>query len=103
MSSRKTTAELLEDLELKESQIAARKKALKQRAREEERRARTHRLIEIGAEVESVLGHPIEKEDLPKLRNFLENQERRGYFFSKAMEKTDEALNESVEDEAANL
>lgn len=50
-----------------------------------ERKKRTKRLIEVGAAVESVLKQPIEKEDLPKLINFLEQQEERGNYFSKAM------------------
>ena len=64
-----------EELKMKE------KKLLAQKASEE----RTKRLIEIGAAVESVLKQPIEKEDLPKLINFLEQQEERGNYFSKAM------------------
>ena len=36
-----------------------------------------------------------EKEDIPKLRDFLETQERRGNFFSKAMEKTREQNSEA--------
>ena len=39
----------------------------------------------IGAEVEKTLDRPIEEHDLPKLRRFLENQEIRGCYFSKAM------------------
>ena len=57
-----------EELKMKE------KKLLAQKASEE-----------IGAAVESVLKQPIEKEDLPKLINFLEQQEERGNYFSKAM------------------
>jgi len=37
--------------------------------------------------VESVLGCPIEEEDLPKLIGFLKRQETNGKFFSKAMQK----------------
>lgn len=39
--------------------------------REKERKARTKRLIEIGAVVESVAGHPIEKEQLEKFKQWL--------------------------------
>lgn len=102
MTKRKTTSELIAELELKESQIHERKKALRQREKAEERKARTHRLIEIGAEVESVLGRSVEKEDLPKLRDFLETQERRGNFFSKAMEKT-KMQNGEVENEGVAI
>ncbi len=47
----------------------------------------THRLCQIGGAVESVLGCPIEEEDLPKLIGFLKRQETNGKFFSKAMQK----------------
>ena len=40
-----------------------------------ERRKRTHRLIEIGAEVESVLGRPIPKEELPAFREYMKKAE----------------------------
>lgn len=49
---------------------------------------RTHRLIEIGAAVESVLGRCIELEEIPKLIAFLNKQEANGKFFSKAMQKS---------------
>ena len=48
---------------------------------------RTHRLCQIGGAVESVLGAPIEEEDIPKLIGFLKKQEANGKFFSKAMQK----------------
>lgn len=38
--------------------------------------------------MENILGRPINKEDLPKLKAFLEQQEYRGSFFSKAMSCT---------------
>ena len=53
----------------------------------EESKKRTHRLCQIGGAVESVLGCPIEEEDLPKLIGFLKRQETNGKFFSKAMQK----------------
>lgn len=98
MTKRKSTSELIAELEKKESQIQERKKALRQREKAEERKARTHRLIAIGAEVESVLGRSIEKEDLPQLKDFLETQERRGNFFSKAMGKTNMQNGEAESD-----
>ena len=36
---------------------------------------------------ESVLGYPIEEEDIPKLIGFLKRQEANGRYFSKAMQK----------------
>ena len=53
----------------------------------EESKKRTHRLCQVGGAVESVLGAPIEEEDIPKLIGFLKKQEANGKFFSKAMQK----------------
>lgn len=39
-----------------------------------------------GGAVESVLGRPIEEDELPKLITFLQRQERNGKYFSKAMQ-----------------
>lgn len=45
------------------------------RAREKERKARNHRLIELGAIVESVTGFPIDsKEDKEKFMEWLKNK-----------------------------
>lgn len=63
--------------------------------KDEEARARTHRLIEVGAAVESVLGCPVTKEDLPKLIAFLKRQEANGKYFSRAMGKHDDTGNEN--------
>ena len=41
----------------------------------------------IGGAVESVLGCPIEEDDIPKLIRFLKRQEANGRYFSKAMQK----------------
>lgn len=85
MMARKTLEEQIKALEEREKVLKARKQELLAKNREKERKARTHRLIEVGGAVESVLGRPIEKEDLPKLIAFLQEQERRGQYFSKAM------------------
>ena len=60
---------------------------LQKRQKAEESRKRTHRLCVIGGAVESVLGCPIEEEDIPKLIGFLKRQEANGRYFSKAMQK----------------
>ena len=75
---------LIEEAKKAEAQA----KALKKRQQEEERKKRTHRLIQIGAAVESVLDTPIEEEDIPRLIAFLKKQEANGKFFSKAMQKS---------------
>ena len=70
MGKRKTAIEQLESLNKKQEQMKAQEKLLKQRIAEENRKARTKRLIQIGAEVESVYGKPIEDEKLIRLRKF---------------------------------
>ena len=54
-------------LQEKIAQLQAKEKALAQKDKLQERKARTKRLIEVGAVVEFVVGHPIEKD---KLENF---------------------------------
>ena len=85
MTKRRTTSERIVDLEKRQAQIISQKKQLQKRVAAENRKARTKRLIMIGAEVEKILGKPIEEHDLPKLKRFLESQEARGHYFSKAM------------------
>ena len=71
----------------KAKKYAAQKRELQKRQKAEESRKRTHRLCVIGGAVESVLGYPIEEEDIPKLIGFLKRQEANGRYFSKAMQK----------------
>ena len=89
MAARKTTGEMIAEIEKKQEQMNARKKQLLKREAAENRKARTKRLIMIGAEVEKILGRPIEEKDLPKLIRFLGNQESRDHFFSRAMAEED--------------
>ena len=70
--------ERLEKLKKQKEELKAKEKKLLAQKASAERKKRTKRLIEVGAAVESVLKQPIEKEDLPKLINFLEQQEERG-------------------------
>ena len=92
--STKTYEERILALEKKEQEsieatkrLIAQRKELEKRKKAEESKKRTHRLCQIGGAVESVLGCPIEEEDLPKLIGFLKRQETNGKFFSKAMQK----------------
>jgi hypothetical protein len=55
MTKRRTTSERIAELEKRESQICAQKKLLQKKEAEENRKARTKRLIMIGAEVEKIL------------------------------------------------
>lgn len=85
MAEKKTVEERIAELQKRQEQLKAQEKALKAKQIQAERKSRTKRLIEIGGAVESVLGKPIEKQDLPKLISFLKQQEERGQYFSKAM------------------
>ena len=76
---------LIEQAKKAEAQV----KQLEKRQQAEERKKRTHRLIQIGTAVESVLDMSIEEEDIPRLIAFLNKQESNGKFFSKAMQKED--------------
>ena len=78
----------IEKLQQELKQYEAQRKQLRKRQKEEERKIRTHRLIEIGAAVESVLGRAIEIEEIPTLIAFLNKQEANGKFFSKAVQKS---------------
>lgn len=80
MTGRRTTSERIAELKKRKAQLLELEKQLRQREKEENRKARTKRLIEIGAEVESILGRVAEKEDLPKLRKFLMDQEKSGWW-----------------------
>ena len=68
MAARKTTGEMIAEIEKKQEQMNARKKQLLKREAAENRKARIKRLIMIGAEVEKILGRPIAmaEEDVPK-------------------------------------
>ena len=92
--STKTYEERIRALEKKEQEsieatkkLIAQRKELEKRKKAEESKKRTHRLCQIGGAVESVLGCPIEEEDLPKLIGFLKRQDTNGKFFSKSMQK----------------
>ena len=87
MAARKTYEEQLEEIKVRQDQLKAREKAVKARQRADNRRKEAHRKIVIGAAVESVLGRPIQEDEISKLIDFLKDQERRGKWFSKAMNK----------------
>lgn len=74
-----------QDMLEKASRLKAQKKELEKRYKEEQKKARTHRLCQIGGAVESVLGDTIEEADIPKLIGFLKRQEENGCYFSRAM------------------
>ncbi len=73
--------EMLEKLK----QYQAQRRQLEKQKKAEERKIRTHRLIQVGGAVESVLGRPVAREDIPNLIAFLKKQKSNGKYFSKAM------------------
>ena len=77
----------MQQLLTKAKQYEAQIKQLEKRKKEEERRARTHRLITMGGVVSSVLNRDFIEGDDMRLMNFLKQQERNGGYFSKAMNK----------------
>ena len=87
-----TTEEKIAKLRERQAQLKAQEKQLLAKEREKERKARTKRLIEIGGTVESVLGKPIEKEDLPLLIAFLQRQGTHGNYFLNAMKHKPETV-----------
>ncbi len=78
---------LMQQLLTKAKQYEAQIRQLEKRKKEEERKARTHRLIIIGGVVSSVLNRDFVEGDDMRLMNFLKTQERNGNYFSKAMNK----------------
>ena len=62
--------------EQKEKQLQARCRKKENEIKYKNRKQRTHRLIEIGAEVESILGRQIPKEDLPAFREYMKRAEK---------------------------
>ena len=74
-SYEKRIAELDAKREQKEKELAqlkARQKKLQQQQKALERKARTKRLIETGALIESVLGRPVEQEDIEPIKQLIE-------------------------------
>ena len=80
-----TLEERIAKLQEKQAQLKAQEKALKAKQSAEKRKKDTHRKIVIGGAVESVLGLPLQDEDIQLLITFLHDQEKRGYFFSSAL------------------
>lgn len=76
MAERKTDAEKLQELEKKMAQLQAQKKAIEARTKDKERKARTRRLIEIGALSEKYFNcaniEPSEFENLLKRLVYIE-------------------------------
>ncbi len=80
-----TPTEQLERIAEKQKQLAARARQIRARENVKERKARAHRLIQIGGIVESVFGAAIDGDMLLRLENFLRTQDQRGNYFSNAL------------------
>ena len=78
---------VLEKLLEKRNAIDEKIKRIKSQQNEKARKARTKRLIEIGAIVESVMGRQLISEELPKLKIFLEELETKENSFSNTLKK----------------
>lgn len=94
MASRRSLDERIHDKDVlmqqalsKVKEYEAQIRQLEKRKKEEERKARTHKLITMGGVVSSVLGRDFAEGDDMRLMNFLKQQERNGSYFSKAMNK----------------
>ncbi len=83
---RKTRAERKAALNEKKEQILAQLRKLNALDAKAERKARNHRLIQIGAEVEKVYGKPLEENQIAKFAAFLQNQQERGQWLTKALD-----------------
>lgn len=92
-----TIKEQREKLKAQIAKLQAKEKLLAGKDRVQERKARTKRLIEIGATVEKVYGQPIEKNLLPYLEKFLRGQNERGNYFSNALDEGKKILQSSFE------
>ncbi len=73
----------LEEMLKKAKQYEAQLKILEAKQKDEERRRRNHRLIEIGASVESITQAPVEGETLIRLIKYLQKLEAKDNHFTK--------------------
>ena len=92
MATKRSIQERMTDLEQhqqdcldKAKQYAAQLKKLKQEQKKEERNKRTRLLIRMGGVAESILQRPLEEDDIDRFLHFLNQQEQRGGYFTKAM------------------
>ncbi len=112
---KKTTDEQLADAELEAQKlidsikkkneqlkiIENRKKQLTARKDNEKQKARTHHFCEIAGILYKILGRDFEDGDVERLENFLNGQEQRGSYFSKAMNTKPEMEVDTNESESA--
>ena len=92
---RKSDKEKLEDerkkLEIQKARIRELSAKVRTAEKKQERKERTHRLIQIGAIVEEVYGKPITEGAMQNaLRRFLQDQDARGNYFSTPLDRAAE-------------
>lgn len=75
----------LDEMLKKAKQYEAQLKQLEAKQKDEERKKRTHRLIEIGAAVESITEAPIEGEDLIRFASYLRRLESRDHNLTRSI------------------
>lgn len=81
-----SAAEQLAHIAEQKKQLDAKVRVIRARESAKERKARAHRLIQIGGIVEAVYGAAIEGEKMLKvLEVFLREQDQRGNYFSKPL------------------
>ena len=99
MRKRRSIHERREEIKAQIEKLQAKEKELAVRDKAQERKARTKRLIEIGAVVEKVYGKAIVKELLPYLEKFLVGQNERGNYFSNALDEGNKKLESKVDED----
>lgn len=95
MSKRqKTSAELRAKIEA----LKAEEKEAKKREEQQEKEASARRRERIGEVVEAVYQKPLTDDQIPAFRAWLEDQQRRGQYLSKAIEATRKTEGEQEND-----
>ena len=84
-------ANVQKKLDIQKARLKELKAKQKTEARKQERKDRTHRLIQIGAICEEVYGDAISEGAMQEaLRQFLRDQDARGMFYSKKLNEAKE-------------
>ncbi|MBE5899245.1 MAG: relaxasome subunit MobC [Lachnospiraceae bacterium] len=92
MGRKKTTEERLQEKMEEMNVLSEQIKVLKARQKEEDRKKKLDLQIKIGKSVESVLGRDLEFDDVKKLEKYLKDQDSRGGYFTKAMNKQQKSI-----------
>jgi hypothetical protein len=90
-----TLQEQIAKVQEQQKLLKEKERRLKAQQKEVDKKAHTKLLIEVGRTIESILDRSLQQDDIVKLQNFLELQEYRGKFFSKAM-------NSNINDKTSN-